>query len=140
MSVNRVILIGRLGRDPDLKTGSFTVCNFSLATSKKVKGEEKTEWHNIVVFGKLAEICAQYLKKGRQCYVEGEIRYEKYQKDGQEKNITKIIANEVTFLEQAQMKKEDREENDRVTYEDVAKVFGNKQEDVVQYTNEDIPF
>lgn len=140
MSVNRVILIGRLGKDPELKTRNFTVCNFPLATSKKVKGEDKTEWHSIVAFGKLAEICAQYLKKGRQCYVEGEIRYEKYQKDGQEKNITKIIANEVTFLEQAGMKKEEIEQNDKVTYEDVAKAFGGKKEDIVQYTNEDIPF
>lgn len=81
MSVNKAILIGRLGKDPEVKhlDGDKTVCNFSMATSEKYKNKqgeyvETTEWHDIVLWGKLAEIADKYLKKGDQIYLEGRIQ------------------------------------------------------------------
>jgi len=146
MSVNKVILIGRLGKDPELKNtaSGSSVCSFSLATSKKYKDKEQTQWHNVVAFGKLAEICGKYLQKGRQAYIDGEIRYEEYEKDGVKKYITKIIANEVSFLNDAKEKRENEgyQDSGKVTYEDVAKAFGGTKEDikVEGFTNEEIPF
>ena len=105
--INKVILIGNLGSDPELRTtgGGTAVCSFSLATSEswtdKQSGEkqERTEWHRIKVFGKLAEICGEYLKKGRQIYVEGSIRTDKFtDKDGVEKYFTDIIASTMQML------------------------------------------
>lgn len=107
MSVNKVILLGRLGQDPELKytpSGS-SVCNFSMATteswSDKQTGQkqEKTEWHRIVVWGKLAELCNQYLSKGRQAFVEGRIQTRSWDdKDGQKRYSTEILANTVQFI------------------------------------------
>ncbi len=105
--VNKVILIGNLGADPDTRyTGSGTpVCTLSLATSEswtdKQTGQkqERTEWHRIKVFGKLAEICQEYLRKGRQVYIEGSLRTDKYTgKDGIERYSTDIIANNMQML------------------------------------------
>lgn len=104
--VNKAILVGRLGRDPEVKFASSgnAVCNFSVATSEKWKGkdgkeQERTEWHNVVVFGKLAEICGEHLAKGREVYVEGRIQTDEYEgKDGQKKKSTKIVAQQVTFI------------------------------------------
>src|SRR6476661_5321858 len=106
MSVNKVILVGNLGKDPEVRftqTGS-AVANFSIATSEQWndrdgKRQERTEWHNIVVWGKQAETCGQYLSKGRQVYVEGRITNRSYDdKDGNKKYITEIIARDVRFL------------------------------------------
>lgn len=98
-SVNKVILIGNLGKDPDLKqTASTPVCKFSLAT-QDIYGEKKTQWHNIVVFGKQAESCDRYLEKGRKVCVEGSLSYNKYQTDsGETKYFTEILAQNVVFL------------------------------------------
>ena len=90
MSVNKVILVGRLGQDPDVRymPNETAVCNFSLATSSSYKdktGEkvDQTEWHRIVMFGKVAEIAKEYLKKGSQIFVEGRLQTRKWQtKDG----------------------------------------------------------
>ncbi|MDH4468182.1 MAG: single-stranded DNA-binding protein [Bacteriovoracaceae bacterium] len=106
MSVNKVILVGRLGQDPELKNtpGGAAVCQFSLATSenwmdKQGQKQEKTEWHRIVVWGKLAETCNQYLAKGRQAYVEGKLQTRSWDdKEGQKKYTTEIVANTVQFL------------------------------------------
>jgi single-strand DNA-binding protein len=107
-SVNRVTLIGRLGQDPELRytTGGAPVVRFSLATSDnwsdKSSGEkkEKTQWHNVVAWSKLAEICSQYLAKGRQVYVDGRIEYREYtDKDGNKRKITEIIARDVQILD-----------------------------------------
>ena len=104
-SLNKVILIGNLGRDPEsreLSNGMAT--NFSIATSRKYRnasGEtvEETEWHNVAIFGKLAEIAAKYMKKGSSVYVEGRIRSRKYQaKDGTEKTAYEIIGESFQFL------------------------------------------
>jgi single-strand DNA-binding protein len=87
--LNKVILIGNLGSDPEMRyTASGTaVCKFSLATSRKFTGkdgqkQDKTEWHRIVAWTKLAEICGQYLSKGKQVMIEGRIEYGSYEKDG----------------------------------------------------------
>lgn len=106
-SVNKVILIGTLGKDPESRytAGGDAVCNFSVATTESWKdkstGEKKeeTEWHRVSVFGKLAEICGQYLKKGSQVYVEGARKTRKWtDKDGQERYTTEIRCNQMTVL------------------------------------------
>ena len=105
-SVNKVILIGNLGKDPELRyapSGS-AVANFSLATSEQWKDQEgnpqeRTSWHNIVVWGKLAEIAAEYLKKGRKVYVEGRIQYRDYEgKDGNKRYVTEVVVNDLVML------------------------------------------
>ena len=94
--VNKVILVGRLGRDPELKSfdSGKQVCEFSVATSRKDKdGNEHTEWHRVKVWGNSAEHCAKYLAKGREVYVEGELRTSKYtDKNGVEKYSTDVVA------------------------------------------------
>lgn len=104
--VNKVILVGNLGNDPDTKytQGGMAVTRISLATTsvrndKDGNKQERTEWHRVVFFGKLGEIAGEYLRKGSQCYVEGEIRYDKYTgQDGVEKYTTDIVANEMQML------------------------------------------
>jgi single-strand DNA-binding protein len=107
MSVNKIILVGNLGRDPEVRAtpSGLSVCNFSLATTERYQGRdgqnhEQTEWHNIVVWGKQAELCGQYLKKGRQIYVEGRITNREYEaRDGSGKRQrTEIVAQRVQFL------------------------------------------
>ena len=98
--------MGRLGQDPELKytPSGAAVCNFSLATSenwtdKSGQKQERTEWHRIVVWGKLAELCNQYLAKGRQAYVEGRIQTRSWDdKDGNKRYTTEINANTVQFI------------------------------------------
>jgi single-strand DNA-binding protein len=105
--INLVVLVGRLGKDPEVKymPSGDPVANFSLATSEswkdKTSGEkkERTEWHNITAFGKLAEICAQYLKKGSQVYIQGKLRTDKYEKNGQTHYSTKVIADKMQMLD-----------------------------------------
>ena len=106
MSLNKVILIGRLGRDPECRylPNGDAVCNFSIATSESWKDQsgqkkERTEWHAITMYRKLAEIAAQYLKKGSQVYIEGRIQSRKYTgKDGIERTAFEIIASEMKML------------------------------------------
>lgn len=108
MSVNKVILVGNLGRDPEVRYipgSNQPVASFSIATSENFTDrngsrQERTEWHNVVVFGKQAEIAGQYLKKGRQVYVEGRIQTRQYEaKDGTGKRYrTEIIAQRIQFL------------------------------------------
>lgn len=105
-SVNKVILVGNLGRDPELRytQNGQAVANFSLATtdrwnSKEGQREERTEWHRIVAWGKTAELCAQYLGKGRSVYIEGRIQSREWEdKEGQKRNTTEIVAQTVQFL------------------------------------------
>ena len=99
--VNKVILLGNMGRDPELTytQGGMAVCKFSLATSKKKKdGNDVTSWHRCTAFGKTAETIAQYVGKGQQLYVEGELSYGQYEKDGQKVYTTDIFVNEFTFV------------------------------------------
>ena len=106
-SLNKVILIGNLGRDPETRyaPSGDAICNLTIATTEtwkdKTTGErrEATEWHRVVFFGRLAEIAAQYLKKGSQVYVEGRLQTRKWQdKDGQDRYTTEIRADEMKML------------------------------------------
>lgn len=104
--INKVILIGRLGRDPEVRytPDGAAVANFSIATSDewtdKASGErkERTEWHRIVAWRKLGEICGEYLSKGRQVYVEGKLQTRSWEKDGVTRYSTEIVASDVQFL------------------------------------------
>jgi single-strand DNA-binding protein len=106
MSVNKVILVGRLGQNPEVRytPGGAAVANFSVATNetwvdKSGQKQEKTEWHKVVVWGKIAELCSQYLSKGRQVYLEGRLQTRQWQdKDGQTKYTTEVQAQTVQFL------------------------------------------
>ncbi|KLT72180.1 single-stranded DNA-binding protein [Neisseria arctica] len=106
MSLNKVILIGNLGRDPEVRymPNGEAVCNFSIATSetwndRNGQRQERTEWHNITMYRRLAEIAGQYLRKGSQVYIEGRIQSRKYQgKDGIERTAYDIIASEMKML------------------------------------------
>lgn len=105
-SVNKVILVGNLGGDPEMRymPSGDAVANFSLATTDKFKDktgamQEVTEWHKIAFFGKLAEVCGQYLKKGSQVYVEGSLRTRKWQdKDGHDRYTTEIRGDRMQML------------------------------------------
>ncbi len=104
--VNKVILLGRLGADPELKytQNKTPVCALNIATNERRKGQDgqwtdHTEWHSVVTFGKTAENCAQYLKKGRQAFIDGKIQTRKYQdKEGKDRYKTEIVANTVQFV------------------------------------------
>ena len=106
MSVNKVILLGRLGRDPEVRymPNGEAVCNFSIATSetwndRNGQRQERTEWHNITMYRRLAEIAGQYLKKGREVYIEGRIQSRKYTgKDGIERTAYDIVASEMKMV------------------------------------------
>ena len=106
-SVNKVILVGNLGGDPEVRftKGGQAVANFSIATSEKWTNkdtgnkEEKTEWHNIVAWGKLGEICGEYLSKGKQVYIEGKIETQNWEdNDGNMRHKTQIVASNMTML------------------------------------------
>jgi single-strand DNA-binding protein len=106
-SVNKAIVLGNLGRDPEVRytSGGQAVANFSVATSDswndKTTGAktERTEWHRIVAWGKVAELCGQYLAKGRKVYVEGRLQTREWQdKEGKKNYSTEIVANQVVFL------------------------------------------
>jgi len=113
--VNKAIIMGNLGSDAELRysQGSQAVANFRVATSKKWTSKdgtarEETQWHSVVWWGKGAEACSPYLKKGKPVYVEGEIQYRKFTgKDGQERHITEIRANEVKLLGGGEQSKQD---------------------------------
>ena len=105
--INKVILVGNLGNDPETRymPDGGAVTNISIATSKSWKdknsGEqrEKTEWHRVVLFRRLGEIAAEYLKKGSKVYIEGELQTRQWEKDGQKHYTTEIIANEMQMLD-----------------------------------------
>jgi single-strand DNA-binding protein len=103
-SLNKVQLIGHLGKDPEVKfmQSGQAMAKFSLATNrtweKDGQKSEKTEWHNIVIFGKLAEVAGQWLSKGKQVYLEGRLETRNYEKDGQKHYMTEIVVNEMIML------------------------------------------
>ncbi len=104
--VNKVILIGNLGADPEVRytSNGTAVTNFRIATSenrtnKNGAKETRTEWHRVVAFGKLGEICAEYLSKGKQVYVEGRLQSRSWEdKDGNKKWVTEVVASNVVML------------------------------------------
>ena len=108
-SFNKVTILGNLGRDPEVRTtpAGNTVANFSVATTDKwgqgEERQERTEWHRVVVWGKLAETCGEYLSKGRQVLVEGRLQSHSYDdNEGVKRYVTEIIAHQVEFLEPAE--------------------------------------
>jgi single-strand DNA-binding protein len=106
MAINKVILLGNLGKDPELRytPQQMAICSFSLATGERKKDQsgqwvDHTEWHNIVTFGRTAENCSKFLKKGRQAFIEGKIRTRKWQdKEGKDRYTTEILADQVQFV------------------------------------------
>ena len=105
--VNKVILVGNLGKDPDTRytANNMAICTFSIATSESWKdkqtgeSQERTEWHRVKIFGKLAEIAGEYLRKGKQVYIEGSLRTDKYtDKDGIERYTTDVVADVMQML------------------------------------------
>ena len=104
-ALNKVMLIGNLGANPEVRytQGGKAVANFSIATNEKWTGkdgvaQEKTEWHKIVVWDKLAEICGKYLTKGKQVYIEGKLQTREWEKDGVRHWSTEIVASQMVML------------------------------------------
>lgn len=105
-SLNKVMLIGNLGKDPEVRytTSGSAVASFSLATTEKYKAkngdwEEKTEWHNVVMWGRLAEIAGEYLSKGKTVYIEGRLQTRKWQdKDGRDRYSTEVVGDKMQML------------------------------------------
>ena len=104
MSLNKIQLIGNVGQEPQVRTaGDQKVASFTLATTEKRKDKsgnpiQETEWHNIVIWGKLAEVAEKYVTKGTALYVEGKIKTEKYTKDGQDRYVTRVVASSFQML------------------------------------------
>ncbi len=99
--LNKVMLIGHLGKDPEMRytASGLAIANISLATTERVKGEDRTEWHRIVAWGRLAETCGQYLGKGRQVHIEGRIQTRDWEdKDGNRRTTTEIVAYDLIML------------------------------------------
>jgi len=104
--INKVILVGNLGRDPEIRytPSGMAVANFSVATTEKWKDkqsgemQERTEWHRIVAWGRLGEICGEYLAKGRQVYIEGKLQTRQWEKDGVTRYTTEVVASEMKML------------------------------------------
>ncbi len=139
MSLNKVMLIGRLGRDPELRrtaTGQ-PVARFSLATDevwtdRNGERQRRTEWHNIVAWSRLAEICEQYLAKGKLVYIEGRLQTREYDdRDGNRRRITEIVATDMRMLG---AKGEEREAAGE------ASSFGEADSSVLGITDDDVPF
>ena len=111
-SVNKVILIGNLGKDPELRytSGGVAVTTFSLATNESWKDpegntQERTQWHNVVAWRKLAEICGEYLKKGSKLYLEGRIQYRNYDdKNGVKRSVTEVVMDEMVMLGSSELR------------------------------------
>jgi single-strand DNA-binding protein len=149
-SVNKVILIGNLGRDPETRytNSGSSVTNFSIATKesfadKSGTRQERTDWHNIIVWGKQGENCAQYLKKGSPAYVEGRISYREYEaKDGSGKRkVTEIVAMRVQFLSSRGGAPMGDDAGDSARGRAPASVSGGGGgDDVAPMDDEDIPF
>ena len=121
MSVNKVILLGRVGKEPEIRqVGDNKVANFSIATSEKFKDKagnkvENTEWHNVVFWGKQAELIEQYVHKGDELYIEGSIKTETYEKDGEKRYAAKIKGSVITFVSQVKKEGESQHQNGEKT-------------------------
>lgn len=105
MSVNKVILLGRLGKDPEVRylDNGRAVANFSLATSETYKNKQgekvtNTEWHNVVLWSPLAEIAEKFLKKGKEIYIEGKLTTRSYDKEGSKRYVTEVVGKEMTMI------------------------------------------
>ena len=142
MSVNKVILIGRLGRDPEVRStpSGSTVAKFSIATDEKFtdksgERQERTEWHNIVAWARLGEICGQYLKKGKLVFIEGSLRTDSWddKETGQKKYRTEIVAREMKMLD-----RRGDEEGGGSSYAGSARGSSSSSSDSIE--DDDVPF
>ena len=148
-SVNKVILLGRLGRDPKTSDAQgLTICRLALATTRRYKGrdgekKEETEWHNVVVFGKTAEVAQQYLVKGSEVYIEGRLHTRKYtDKQGVERYATEVICESLQLGARPQGKSSSASSKPAATT--AAQYAAAKGRDLPRNTasapNEDVPF
>jgi single-strand DNA-binding protein len=146
-SLNKAILIGRLGRDPEIRytQDGAPVANFSLATSefwndRSGTRQERTEWHNIVAWNKLADLCKRYLGKGRQVYVEGRIQTREWDdRDGNKRRTTEIVANQIVFLGSRGESPEEPASEPEMRRRDPAPEQEARMPEV-EITDDDIPF
>ncbi len=156
MSVNRVTLLGRLGNDPEVRfiPSGQAVANFNIATNemwndKNGQRQEKTEWHRIVVWGKQAQNCGEYLKKGSQVFLEGRLQTRQWQdKEGQTRYTTEVVANTVQFLSSGSRSAEketntpswNEEENSHTSSNGSGNGFSKTKMEQPSFAEEDIPF
>lgn len=144
-SVNKVIILGRLGRDPEPRQAQGTaICNLAVATSRRYKDrdgnrQEETEWHRVVAFGRTAEVAQQYLQKGSEVYIEGRLRTRQWEQDGQKRYATEIIAES---LQLGARSKADGEQNERpsANASEYARASGRAAPAHAAETEDDIPF
>ena len=140
---NRVTLIGHLGQDPEIKytAGGAAVTTLSLATSESWKDkdtgsdQERTEWHRVVLWRRLAEIAGEYLKKGSKVYIEGQLQTRKWEQDGQTRYTTEVIGRDMQFLDSRSSSS-----SDASSYEDTNQDMGSQNLPDSGITDDDIPF
>ncbi len=139
-SLNRACLLGIVGKDPEVRHGASgnAVVSFSMATNEKYRdksGEyvDKTTWHNISAFGKLAEIIEKYVRKGSRLYLEGSIDNQQYEKDGVTKYITKILARDMTLLSESPKGKSEKEKPSEPSIPDALAKYSNDLDDPIPF-------
>ena len=141
--INKVILVGNLGQDPEVKytAGGAAVTTLSLATSEswkdKVTGsdQEKTEWHRVVLWQRLAEIAGEYLKKGSKVYIEGQLQTRKWEQDGQTRYTTEVVGRDMQFLDSR-----GSSSSDSSSYDDINQDMSSQNLPDSGITDDDIPF
>ena len=142
--INKVILVGNLGQDPEVKytAGGAAVTTLSLATSESWKDkdtgtdQEKTEWHRVVLWRRLAEIAGEYLKKGSKVYIEGQLQTRKWEQDGQTRYTTEVVGRDMQFLDSRGGSSSDNSSS----YEDSNQDMGSQNLPNSGITDDDIPF
>jgi len=140
--INKVILVGNLGQDPEIKytAGGAAVTTLSLATSESWKDkdtgtdQEKTEWHRVVLWRRLAEIAGEYLKKGSKVYIEGQLQTRKWEQDGQTRYTTEVIGRDMQFLDSR------GSSSDNSSYENSNQEMGSQDLPDSGITDDDLPF
>lgn len=147
--INKVILIGYLGQEPEMRymSNGGMVTNISLATSESWKDKktnefkEKTEWHRIVLFGKLAEIASEYLHKGSQVYIEGSLHTRKWQnQDGQDRYITEIIVNIGGTMKMLGSRQLEEKISSKINKTSDQQIVSSNETEDINFDEEDIPF
>jgi len=141
--INKVILVGNLGQDPEVKytAGGAAVTTLSLATSESWKDkdtgsdQEKTEWHRVVLWRRLAEIAGEYLKKGSKVYIEGQLQTRKWEQDGQTRYTTEVVGRDMQFLDSR-----GSSSSDSSSYDDINQDMNSQNLPDSGITDDDIPF
>jgi len=148
IGVNKVILVGNLGSDPEVKkiSSGQTVALFNIATSRnwmnrEGQRQEQTDWHRIVVWGKPAELCGEYLSKGRQVYIEGRLQTRSWEDDkGQKRYVTEVVALQVIFLGSGRDQSSQAEKSNNSSYQPEPSFGGENSPSPQKENPEDIPF